>query len=179
MEKERLENLLNELSERTAEPVPSDLAMNIKNKIPSDLARHKSRLDTIRIIIDLKVSRLAAAAVIIATVILCTSLFSGPDLNGKSIHMNSKLLFKYLLTPKYASSKKMLEALSTSPEFQEGREVFYYGDNVEQNDPNALLMHWKVSDNGYRVIYSDMRTELVSTEKLIKLQARMLQKSKK
>lgn len=180
MEKERLENLLNELAERTAEPVRPSLAEDIKRRIPSHLATHRGGLDTIRIIIDLRVSKLAAAAVIIATMILCTTFFGGADSAGGGLYQDSKMLLTYFLKGSIGTNKHMLEQLQESSDFfQNGREVVYYGDSVKGKDKDALLMHWKISENRYRVICGDFRTEVVNAERLIKLQAEMLQKKSK
>ena len=90
MEQERIEQLLNELAQRTAEPVRPGLADEIKARIPDKPARHKSGLDTIRIIIDLRVTKLAAAAAIIITLLLCVTLLGGKDPAGSSFLQNTK-----------------------------------------------------------------------------------------
>jgi hypothetical protein len=40
-------------------------------------------------------------------------------------------------------------------------------------------MHWKISEDNYRVIYGDFRTEIVTASELIRLQAKMLQRRAK
>jgi hypothetical protein len=59
---------------------------------------------------------------------------------------------------------------------QTGKDVVYYGDSVDPQDSNAVLMQWKLSDGEYRVVFGDLRERTVSAEELIRLQARMLQK---
>lgn len=59
------------------------------------------------------------------------------------------------------------------------RDVVYYGDISDTKDPNTVLIHWKMPDGNYRVIFADLRSEIVTGEKLIKLQADMLQKKAK
>ena len=55
----------------------------------------------------------------------------------------------------------------------------FYGDSIDTEDSNAVLMQWKLSDGEYGVMFGDLRTKTVGAEELIKLQARMLQKKKK
>jgi hypothetical protein len=47
----------------------------------------------------------------------------------------------------------------------------YYGKIVTPKDAGKVLMRWKVSDNEYRVIYGDLHTETVASEKLSELEA--------
>jgi len=47
----------------------------------------------------------------------------------------------------------------------------YYGKTVTPKDADKVLMRWKVSDNEYRVIYGDLHTETVTSEKLVELEA--------
>jgi hypothetical protein len=62
---------------------------------------------------------------------------------------------------------------------QTGKDVVYYGDSVDPQDNNAVLIQWKLSDGQYKVIFGDLREKTVSAEELIRLQARMLQKKAK
>ncbi len=180
MEKDRLENLLNELPERTTETVRPGLAEDIKGTIPADLSRHRGGLDTIRIMIDLRVNRLAAAAVIIAVMLLGITFWPDGASSSDSVYQDGKLLVKYLLKGEMAAGKNMLADLPGSSDFfQDGREVVYYGGNVEKKDKDALMMHWKISEDSYRVIYGDFRTEVVTASELIRLQATMLQRRAK
>ena len=55
----------------------------------------------------------------------------------------------------------------------------YYGDSIDPEDGDAVLVQWKLSDGRYRVILGDFRVRTVSAEELIKLQAQMLQKKAK
>jgi len=54
---------------------------------------------------------------------------------------------------------------------RDDKDPAYYGGRVTPNDVNAVLMRWKISDNQYRVIYSDLTAENVSTEQLAELEA--------
>ena len=55
---------------------------------------------------------------------------------------------------------------------REHKDVAYYGDKVTTSDTDAVLMRWKISDNQYRVIFGDLRTENVSRERLAELENR-------
>jgi len=176
MKEENLGNLLNELAERTTERVRPGLAEDIKRQIPHSLTAHKGRVHTISIIIDLRISKLTAAAAIIITMILLANLFSGRAPTDSSIYQESKVLMKYLFRRgNYASAvRSRYQHL-----VQQGSDITYYGNNIASNDSNAVLMQWKVSDGKYKVVFGDLSEREVSAEELIKLQAQMLQKKTK
>ena len=173
MTEEKLEKLLDELADATVEPVGPELAEDIKHHIPHTLTPHKGRRNTINIIIDLRVSKLAAAAIIIITMILLANLLGDWDSTGGGIYQESKLLMKYWLGGD--SSHKITDA-SNFYEYllDQGKEVVYYGDSVSPEDSNAVLIHWKLPDGRYTIVLGDLRKKTVSAEELIKLQARML-----
>ena len=181
MREDELKKLLNELSDATAERVRGGLAEEIKHQIPDGLVPHRGGMDTINIIIDLRISKLAAAAAIIITMILLAHLFGGRDLTSGGIYQDSKLLARYLLGGGSVGRGDELASMSKLYEHsvQGGRDAAYYGDSIDPEDGNAVLMHWKLSDDKYRVIFGDLREETVSAEELIKLQSRMLQKKGK
>ena len=175
MQDDKLEKLLNSLADETAEAVPSDLADKIKTQIPQALDTHRRGLNTIRIIIDLRVGRLAAAAVIILTIVLSAGLFSSTETEDNGLLQDSVFLVKYIFGVNRDQTDKMLESIYDSPDFfQDGREVIFYGIS-DNDDLNSLIMHWELAEGKYRVIYSDWRSEVIDAEKLIKLQADMLQ----
>jgi hypothetical protein len=180
MEQERIENLLEEFARRTEELPRPQLAAGIKERIPGDLGVHRKGLDTIRIIVDLKIGRLAAAAVILAALIFSAAFFDsiGP---GESIYKDGKILAQYIFTFGKAGSREPLDALFRVGQnlSQEGKEVVYYGDAADAGDPNAILIHWRLSGDAFRVIYGNFRTEVVTADELIKKQAQMLQHRKK
>jgi len=181
MREEKMKKLLNELSGATAEVVRPGLAEDIKQQIPGRLMPHRGGMDTINIIIDLRVSKLAAAAVIIITMILLAHFLGGGDSRGDGIYQNSKLLARYLLGGESADRNDVLVSMSKFYEYlvEHGKDAVYYGDSIDREDSNAVLMHWKLSDDKYMVILGDLREREVSAEELIKLQARMLQKRAK
>ena len=177
MREENLGKLLDELAERTAEPVSPGLAEDVKHQIPHRLTPHRGGMDTVNIIIDLRISKLAAAAVIIITMVLCANFLGGRDSTGGGIYQDSKLLAKYLLGGERASRSDVLAGRSKYEYLvRQGKDVTYYGDSVDPGDSSAVLMQWKLPDGKYRVIFGDLREGEVDAEELIKLQARMLQK---
>lgn len=181
MQEENLGKLLNELAEHTTEPVRPTLADDIKQQIPTKLTRHRAGLDTINIIIHLRVNKLAAAAAIIITTILCLNFLGDRDTKGANIYQDSRILVKYILEGESIGRSDILERMSKLYEYlvKQDKEVVYYGGNIDPEDSNAVLMHWKLDDSNYRVIFGDSQTNIVSAEELIKLQARMLQKKTK
>ncbi len=54
---------------------------------------------------------------------------------------------------------------------RDGKDPAYYGDRVSAATPQAVLFRWKIGDNRYRVVFGDLRTEDVSADKLIQLEA--------
>ena len=181
MREEKLKKLLNELAERTAEPVHPGLAEDIKRQIPHMLMPRRRGMDTINIMIDLRISKLATAAAIIITVILCASFLGGRDSTGGGIYQDSKLLVKYCLGGESASRGDVLAGMSKFYEYlvHQGRDVVYYGDSIDPKDHDAVLMQWKLPNGKYKVIFGDLRAKTVSAEELIKLQVRMLQRKTK
>ena len=178
MREEDLKKSLTELAEATSEEVRPGLANDIKGHIPHRLTPNKIGVDTINIMIDLRISKLATAAAIIITMIASASFFGGRDPMGEGVLQNSKLLVKYYLSG--AAFAKHI-SLAGIPELyedlrQEGRDVVYYGDNIDPTDSNAVLIHWKISEGKYKVVFGDSRTKTVSAEELIAIQAQMLQK---
>jgi len=83
MKEKDVEKLLNEMADIPAEPARPGLAEDIKSQIPHELIPPKSGMNTISIIINLKINRLTAAAAIIITVIIAISL-SGVNATGEA-----------------------------------------------------------------------------------------------
>ena len=180
MEEEKLGKLLSELAERTAEPVRPGLAEDIKRQVPHKIVPHRGGMDTVNIIIDLRINKLAAAAVIIITMILLANFFGGQNLTGDGIYQDSKLLIKYCLGGRDAGRSSVLAGRSKYEYLvHQGKDVVYYGDSIDPEDGDAVLVQWRLSDGRYRVILGDLRVRTVSAGELIKLQARMLQKKAK
>ncbi len=180
MREDELGRLLNELADATAEPVSPRLADEIKEQIPSRLNPHKGGMNGINIIIDLRISKLTAAAAIIITMILLANIMGGRELTGNGIYQESKLLAKYLLNGESLSKSNLsADILKYEHLAQQDKDIVYYGENVDSQDSNAVVMQWKLSDDRYRVIFADLREKTVSAEELIGLQVRMLQKKTK
>ncbi|HEX41686.1 MAG TPA: hypothetical protein ENN81_06440, partial [Phycisphaerales bacterium] len=74
MDKQRIETLLQELAEQPVGDYRPGLAQDIKSQVPPRLHPHRG-LDTINIIIDLRISRVAAAVVIIGTLLFFARFF--------------------------------------------------------------------------------------------------------
>jgi hypothetical protein len=65
----------------------------------------------------------------------------------------------------------MLTTLQGLAKFYQSLEACeYYEDQVTPDMPDAVLMHWKVSDTQYRVIFGDLHAETVSGDVLAELE---------
>lgn len=171
MNDEKLKTLLNGLADATVEPVNLALADDIKRHIPARLHR-RGGFDGINIIINLRISKLAAAAAIITTLIVCTALLSDRDRNSKGILQE----IRYSFAADSTGRNRLLAGLSGLYErmLGEGKEVIYYGKYVGSDDKNTILMHWRLADGNYNVIFGDFRLKTVTAEQLIDFQAQML-----
>ncbi|MHC4426332.1 MAG: hypothetical protein ACYSYV_09565 [Planctomycetota bacterium] len=52
----------------------------------------------------------------------------------------------------------------------EEKEAVYYGDTVTAENPEAMLLRWKVSDGVYRVVFGDLSAGNFSAEELAELE---------
>jgi len=179
MKEERLENLLNQLADATEQSVPADLSEEIKERIPHNLHHHRGGLDTVNIIIDLRIGKLAAAAAIIVTMILFANFLKvrGPESGG--LIQDSKLLIQYCMGA-FDTNANAIEAESRYEQLTKDLDnVIYYGDSVDTSDVNAILIQWQLPDGRYRIVFGDLHEETVTADELIQLQALMLQKKAK
>lgn len=181
MAEKNINELLRELAGATTEPVRGDLAEQIKHRIPPRIAHHWSGWHRFHIFIDLRISRLAAAAVIIITTIFLANFLGDGDATYNGIYQDGKLVLKYIRDGKNPGRGEVLAGMAKFQDFlaSEGKDVMYYGDKVSSKDKYAILMHWKLPNGRYRVIFGDLRPGTVSSNVLILLQARMLQKKTK
>lgn len=170
----RLEELLRSLAEQGIERARLGLGQEIKDRIPARLTPH--RMDTINIIVDLRISRMAAAAVIVLTMILIGWLIGGRGAAAPQMVEDGKLFLRYTLGGERAYQAQFLGNLAQFRDdlIAQGREVVYYGDRVKLNDPCVVIMHWKLPDGRYGVILGDLTTRTVSAKTLITLQDHML-----
>ena len=177
MGKEELKELLNKLPVATTEPVRPGLADDIKHQIPQKLSPHRGGINTINIIIDFRINKLAAAAAIIITIIFCATFLGGRDSTGGSVLQDSMLLIKYLGD----ADASVISAGRSKYEhlLERGEDVVWYGDRLSPKDSNAVLMQRKLDDGMYEVMFIDGREKQVTTEELLQLLTRMLQKKAK
>ncbi len=173
MSEEKLGRMLGELAERTAETVRPGLCEEIKHYIPRPLIPYKRGIHTVSIMIDLRVGKLTAAAAIIIAMILFASFLGGRDTN---LYQDSKLLARYILGGMEKTSFKAAKS-RYNVLLEQGIEVVLY-ENIEQNDKNAILMHWKLPNGNYKVIYADLREQEATPDELIKLQSILLSRER-
>jgi len=174
MKPDNIEHLLNELGPRTAEPVRPELGEEIKQRIPHRLNRHKIGWDTVNIIIDLRLNRSVAAAVIIVSVLLLLNLYGSRDGTGGGIVQDSKLLIKYLGT----GGKADMQAGRDKYELLLGRgeDVTWYGDWIDPADSNAVLIRQNLPTGKYMITFVDGREAEVDSRQLVELLSRTMQK---
>ena len=179
MDNELLERLLRQLPQRGIDKARPSLADDVKNRIPHRLIAH--RLDTINIIVDLRISKLAAAAAIVATMVLLAGFLGLRGSPQGHIYEDGKLFLKYCLGGENAYKSDALAGLSKFYQdlYQQGKEVVYYADRANLADSYAVLMHWKLPDGRYGVIFGDLTARTISPDTLIMLQSRMLQEKPK
>ena len=177
MEDEKLKELLGKMAGRMIEPVRPGLADDIKQQIPQRLDLHGSERNTINIVINLRISRSAAAAVIIVSVMLFANFFGLRDSTGTDIVQ----AIEYSLVGEKACNSDMSADMSNIYEglLDQGKKVVYYGGRFDPEDRFTVIMHWKLPDGRYRVIFSDLRVMTVSADVLIILQNQMIRNSAK
>ena len=128
--------------------------------------------------IDLRISRLAAAAAIIITIILFASFMGSGGSKGDNLYQDGKMLLQYWLGGENAQkvvfkdSSELLKRLV--PENKE--DIKYFGDVVEPGDSKAVLMYWKRDDGRYEVIFGDFKTKTLTADELLEAQGNMLKK---
>ena len=171
-----IKELLNKLSETTTESVPPALAEDIKCQIPSRLPHHRMGMDTINIIIHLRINKLAAAAAIIITIIICGTFLDGQNSSGGVIQ-DGMLFIKHWSragNTDISAIKQRYDRL-----LGRGENVVWYGDQITTKDRSFILIQRKLPDGNYEVMFADGREEKVTAEELIILLSRMLQKKPK
>ncbi len=178
MSEEQLQKALNELAKATTEAVRPGLAEDIKHNIPHALNPHRRGMDTINIIIDLRISKLAAAAAIIISMILLASFFGWRDSRGSSIYQDNKILVAYLLHSQSQRNKLLVVKSRYEHLVEKSEEAVYYGDKANLNDSNAVLLQWRLPDGYYMIITGDFQEKTVNSEELVNLLSKMLQKNK-
>ena len=180
MTEKKMHNLLGALAGKTCETARPQLADEIKHNIPENLHLPKKRMDTINVIIDLKINKLAAAAIIIITMLLLANVLDKTNTNSQGLYAESKLLLRYWLGGEQPAEKTKLAIASQFYEKlarQKGKDFKYYDVDVE--DSNTVLMHWKQQEGNYKIVFSDLSTRVVNAEELVELLADMLQKQTK
>ncbi len=175
-DKEQIEKLLRAFPKRGLEPVRPGLMQEIKNRVPHRLIAH--RMDSINIIVDLRISRVAAAAAIIVALVVAGALFGGREALSRRMVEDGKVFLKYTFAGENAYRGDVIGELLNLRDglVSQGKEVVYYGDRAHLHDPHVVLMHWKLDEDRYGVILGDLSARTVSGKTLIRLQAYMLKK---
>jgi len=157
MRDERLQDMLRRLADFTTEPVRANLDEDIRHQIPHRLVRHRVNWHTVSIIIDLRLSRSVAAAVVIITMFLWVNFLGGWHTSADKMLQDSKLLIRYGLAGENVGREETISSLED-----------FHKILANQGRP--------VPDGGYRVIFNDLSCRTVTPDTLILLQARMVEK---
>jgi len=175
----RIEDLLQDLADRGIERPRPGLAQAIKDRIPHRLVAH--RMDTINIIVDLRVSRLAAAAAVILALLVVGAVFGHRDAAGRRMYEDSRLFLQYTLGGENAYAARVIQNLAQFRDdlIAQGREVVFLGDQVDLKNRYAVVMYWRLSDDKYGVVLGDLSARTVSANTLIRLQTFMLKEQEK
>lgn len=178
MKQQALIDMLEMLAEATPENPREELAEEIKDHIPRRLVRHRVAWDTMNIVVDLRLSRTAAAAIILCSILAISGLFRLTGNSNSSLYEDSKLLLKYGFAGENAGRSDLMQSLRQFYEdlTNQGRDVVFYGESAHPKDRHSILMHWKLADGQYRIIYNDLTARTVSSSALIRLQSRMIEK---
>ncbi|MBN1806633.1 MAG: hypothetical protein JW837_15395 [Sedimentisphaerales bacterium] len=171
-----IKELLNKLTDATTEPVPHTLAEDIKRQIPSSFPHHKMRKDTINIIIHLRISKLAAAAAIIITIIICGTFLGGRD-SSNGVIQDGMLFIKHWARAGYTDISAIKSRYDRL--LDRGEDVVWYGEQITSKDRSTVLIQRKLPDGNYEIMFADGREKQVTAEELIPILSRMLQKKAK
>ena len=170
-----LKYLLNKLSDATTEPVPPALAEDIKRQIPERLPHHRMGMDTINIIIHLKINKLTAAAAIIITIIICGTFLDRDPNSG--VIQDGMLFIKHWTRADNADISAIKSRYDRL--YERGEEVVWYGDQISIKNRSTVLIQRKLPDGNYEVMFVDGREKQVTAEELIPILSRMLQSKPK
>jgi len=174
MDKQRIETLLQELAEQPVGDYRPGLAQDIKSQVPPRLHPHRG-LDTINIIIDLRISRVAAAVVIIGTLLFFARFFHRRQ-GGEPLYEDLRLVLEYLPGQGYSRAETLSRAAMLHAQLLErGKQATYLGPACDFQNPNAVLMYWPTEEGRYAVVFSDLRMRTLSPEMLIRLQSAMIE----
>lgn len=179
MKTRKIEDHLRALGECGFDRVRPGLAQKIKSQIPGRLIPH--RMDLLGAFAELRINRLAAAAVILLALLAAGSFFGGTSAVGTQMYEDSKLLLQYTLAGENACKSRILSNLMQFRDDMaaQGREVVFYGDQVDLTNRYSIVMHWKLSEDKYGVVLGDLSARTVSSDMLIRLQTYMLQERAK
>ena len=173
MKKEELDKLLGELAESSVEPVRAGLAEEIKQQIPHVLTPVSKGRDRVNIIIDLRINKLAAAAVIIITMILLAGVLRPGGVGEGGLYQDGKMLVKHVLGRGGVDGSQYQHLAAPH------KESAFYGGDIDMDDSESILMQWKLEDGRYKVIFADSRVRTVEADEMIRLLSRMLEKREK
>ncbi len=169
------EELLRQVARRIIEPVPQGLADRIKKNIPHPLVHSRWGRGAINIIVHFRISRLAAVAAIVITLVACTAFFGKRDHSSGGLYDDLKTLVQFLPGRGAPNDQVMAGLYNYSVDLRgQGKDVVYYGNIVDKPNHDTLLMYWRLDDGTYRVIFGDFHVDQLDARKLLEAQSRMI-----
>lgn len=166
-------NKLKELAQCVAEPVPAHLGDKIRRNIPARL-HHRWGKDAVNIIIHFRISRFTAVVAILLTLVVCWILFG--DTGRGDTPLYRELIGMDWLPSEEAGHEAVRSAMQTRYRWlvEQGYEAEYYGDIVDFENTYDIILHWRIDEDRYRVIFASLEPRIVTAKELIHLQTTML-----
>ncbi len=171
----KTEELLEDMARHISEPVPHDLGERIKVRIPPVLTQCQGAKGPVNIIVHLRISRLAAAAAIVITMMICGLIYRSHSQDTEGLYDDLKTLVTFLPNRGEPTEQVMAGFQNFSLSLQEkGKDVVFFGNVIDKPSADTLLMYWQMDNGDYRVVYGDFCVSQLNTTELIEAQSRML-----
>jgi len=163
---------LKELSRCVAEPIPPNLGDKIRRNIPARL-HHRWGKDAVNIIIHFRISRFTAGIAILLTLVICWIIF---DNSKGDTPLYRELIALDWLPGEDADYTAVRSAVKTRYRWliDQGYEAEYFGDIVNFENADDMILYWRIDDEHYRVIFANLKPRMVTARELIHLQTSML-----
>jgi hypothetical protein len=166
---------LRDLAQCIAEPIPTELGEKIRRRIPRRLHHHWGK-DAVNIIIHFRISRLTAVITILLTLVACWILFGPSDRGDTPLYR--EIIGMDWLPGEDADYDVVRSAVQTRYRWliEQGYEAEYYGDIIDFQNDEDMVLYWRIDEERYRVIFADLKPRIVSAKELVHLQTQMLKR---
>jgi len=152
--------------------IPADYELLAETEVGGTAGREKDLIDMLRFFAETADGRypssLTGMTVVTEFVKAIRIKFAGQEPNDvQTKELMGKVVSYQMIGMTYAAMVK------------DGNEPAYYGDKVNAEFPNAVLMRWKLSEDRNRVIFGDLSIRDVTSDELAQLEAAPLNPSSK